>query len=161
MTASVRTDAGIVGEIIQNILPKVNEYLDWEYIREHYDEDPTGVAMAVSFVESEDDDEPAETLLFGIAEGPEVILLNQLTPEWEYLGTVMTFQEYGVKIFTPDDEMTPHKARYQYGGVDIYPAEGHSRTRLWYVGSEVLTMVMNTLEYEANNADAGETEVSE
>lgn len=150
-----RTDLGIVGNAIKELLPTVNEGFNWDVVKERYDEDPVGLAMGLFFTD-ESGAEPVEQVYVGIDSGPEIVLIDQLDTTWEYIGSVVTYQDYGLRILDPDDEMTPHRARVQYGGVDIHPENDHSRERVWYVTSNVLEVMLESVIYEQRSADAQE-----
>lgn len=138
---------GIVGQTIKDLLPTVNQGFNWEIIEERYDEEPVGTAMSLHFTDESGEDAVEEVML-GIAEGPEIVVLGGDAQGWDYIGAIVTYQDYGLRILDVDDPMTPDKARYQHGGVTIHPAEGESRERVWLVTSNVLDIMLESLIYE-------------
>jgi hypothetical protein len=139
-------DMGLVGQTIAGLLGTVNEGFDWDVIERRYDEDPVGTAMALHFTDEDGED----AVLLGIADGPRIVMLDELTDEWEYIGAIVTYQRFGLRILDPIDDMTPDKARYQHRGVTIYPGEEESRERVWLVVSNVLDIMLETVIYKAN-----------
>ncbi len=145
---------GIVGQTIKDLLPTVNEGFKWEIIENRYDEDPVGVAMSLHFT-NEDGDEPIEEIYLGIGEGPRIVLLDTMDEEaWDYLGAVVTYQDYGIRILDPDDPMTPDRARYQHSGITIHPAAEQSKERTWMVISNVLDIMLESVVYQNGHEDA-------
>lgn len=142
---------GVVGETIRDLLPLVNEGFNWNIIKERYDEHPEGTAMSIHLTDGSGEDVVEEVVL-GITEGPEIVVLDRLTPEWKYIGAIVTYQDYGFRILDVDDDMTPDKARYQHAGVSIHPADGESRERVWLVISNVLDIMLETLIYKRQMA---------
>lgn len=138
------TDIGIVGQTIKDLLPTVNQGFNWDIITERYDEDPVGTAMSLHFT-GEKGEEAIEEVMLGISEGPRIVILEELTPKWDYIGAIVTYQDYGLRILDVDDPMTPDRARYQHGGVTIHPAEDESRERVWLVTSNVLDIMLESL----------------
>lgn len=147
------TTMGFVGETIKELLPAVNNGFDWDFIKDHYDEEPVGTAMSLHFTD-EEGEETAEELYLGIAEGPQIIVLDQLTADWDYLGAIVTRQESGARILDPKDPMTPDRARYTHRDVAIQPSEAESRERVWMVVSNVLEAMLESLIYQ-NDEDSG------
>lgn len=145
---------GIVGQTVKDLLPMVNEGFNWEIIENRYDETPVGTAMSLHFTEESGDDS-VEDLYLGIAEGPRIVTLDGIGDEWDYIGAVVTYQDFGIRILDPDDEMTPDRARYQYGGVTINPAEGHSRERTWMVISNVLDIMLESVIHKEKQQSNG------
>ena len=148
-----KTNLGIVGQTIQDLLPTVNEGFNWDIIENQYDENPVGTAMSLHLTD-ESGGEPVEEVMLGISEGPRVVVLEELTDQWDYIGAIVTYQDYGLRILDVDDEMTPDKARYQHGGVTIHPAEDESRERVWLVISNVLDIMLESLIYKQQEAAA-------
>jgi hypothetical protein len=148
------TTLGIVGQTMKDLLPRVNAGFNWSIIRERYDESPVGTAMSVHLTD-ESGEESIEQVMLGIVEGPRIVILDELTPEWEYIGAIVTYQDYGLRILDVDDPMTPDKARYQHGGVSIHPADGESRERVWLVTSNVLDIMLETLVWQQQQAADG------
>lgn len=151
----VNNNIGIVGKTITDILPVVNEGFNWELVKERFDPDPVGKAMSLHFTE-DDGKEPIEEIYLGIAQGeggePRLVVLDSLGPNWEYLGSVVTYQDYGLKILDPDNPMTADEARYAHGGVKIQAGEGQSREKTWMVVSKVLDIMLKSHVY----SDSGE-----
>jgi hypothetical protein len=50
--------------------------------------------------------------------------------------------------------MDPDRARYQHAGVTIHPGPDKSRERTWLVVSNVLDIMLDSVVYQKNNADA-------
>lgn len=147
------TDIDIVGNAIQELLPTLNEGFNWDMVIEQYDEDPVGMAMGVFFTD-QSGQEPVERVFLGVSEGPKIVMLDGLDERWEYIGSIVTYQNYGLRILDPDDDMTPDRARYQYGGVSIHPESGHSRERVWMVISNVLEVMLESIVYQQNQQAA-------
>jgi len=141
------TTIGIVGQTIKDLLPTVNQGFNWDIITEQYDESPVGTAMSVHLTDETGED-AIEQVMLGIADGPRIVILEELTPEWDYIGAIVTYQDYGLRILDVDDPMTPDRARYQHGGVTIHPAEDESRERVWLVTSNVLDIMLESLIYD-------------
>lgn len=142
-------DLGLVGMTIRDLLPMVNEGFRWDLITEQYDEDPVGTAMSLHFTD-EDGDDAIEEIFLGIAPGPKLVVLPAINEEWDYLGAIVTYQDFGMRMLDPDDDMTPDRARYQHGGITIRAAEGESRERVWMVTSNVLDTMLESLIYQRN-----------
>lgn len=147
-----KSELGVVGGAIAELLGTVNEGFDWDVVTERYDEDPTGMAMGLFFT-NEEGDEPVEQVYVGVSSGPEIVLIEELDASWEYIGSVVTYQDYGLRILDPDDEMDPKRARYQYGGVDIHPESGHSRERVWMVTSNVLDAMLESIIWKQKSGE--------
>lgn len=148
------SNIGIVGQTIADLLDTVNEGFNWDIIRERYDNDPVGTAMSLHFTD-ETGEEALEDVYLGIAEGPEIIVLPTVDDDWDYIGAVVTYQDYGIRLLDPEDEMTPDKARYQHGGVTIKPPENKSRERTWMVISNVLDIMLESIIYEKRRDGSG------
>lgn len=142
------TTGGIVTQTITDLLDTVNAGFNWNIIEERYDENPVGTAMSLHFTD-ESGEEAVEEVTLGIAEGPKIVVLGQLTDEWDYIGAIVTYQDFGLRMLDPDDPMTPDRARYQHAGVTIHPGEGKSRERTWLVVSNVLDIMLESVIYEA------------
>lgn len=147
------TELGIVGSTIQDLLPTVNEGFNWDIIKKRYDSDPVGVAMSLHFTD-EEGAEPIEEIYLGIGEGPRIVLIDELDETWDYLGAVVTYQDFGLRILDPDDDMTPDRARYQHSGITIHPAEDESKERTWMVISNVLDIMLESVIYQNNQPEA-------
>lgn len=147
-------ELGIVGHTIKDLLPTVNEGFNWEIIRERYDKNPVGTAMSLHFT-GEAGEEAVEEIYLGIAEGPRIIILPGVGDEWDYIGAIITYQDYGLRILDPDDPMDPDRARYQHAGIRIDSPPGKSRERAWYVISNVLDIMLETLVYRAQQQEQG------
>jgi hypothetical protein len=151
------TTGGIVTETVKDLLPIVNGGFNWEIIEERYDADPSGTAMSLHFT-NEDGQEPVEEIVLGIADGPEIVVLDELTDEWDWIGAIVTYQDFGLRILDPDDPMTPDKARYQHRGITIQPGNDKSRERTWLVVSNVLDIMLESVVFQQEQADAAEAE---
>lgn len=138
---------GIVTQTIIDLLPTVNAGFNWDIITERYDSDPTGTAMSLHFTD-DSGAEPVEEVTLGIKEGPEIAVIEELTDDWNYIGAIVTYQDYGLRILDPDDPMDPDRARYAHGGVTIHPAEDKSKERTWLVVSNVLDIMLESVIYE-------------
>lgn len=147
---------GIVGQTIEDLLPVVNGGFNWDIIEKRYDENPAGTAMSLHFT-NEDGNEPIEEIYLGIAEGPRIALLDSLDGSWDYLGAVVTYQDYGLRILDPDDPMTPDRARYQHSGISIHPAQNKSKERTWMVISNVLDIMLESVIYQNKQGEAAPT----
>jgi len=142
---SAQGDApGAVEQIVRDLLPEVNEGFNWDLVTERYDSDPVGTAMTIHFTDEEGSD-AVESVHLGISEGPEIVMLDELDPRWDYIGAIVTKQGVGLRILRPNDPMTPERARWQYRQVAIHPAEGESRERVWMVCSKVLDVMLETV----------------
>jgi len=148
------TTIGIVGQTIKDLLPTVNQGFNWDIITEQYDESPVGTAMSVHLTDETGED-AIEQVMLGIADGPRIVILEELTPEWDYIGAIVTYQDYGLRILDVDDPMTPDRARYQHGGVTIHPAEDESRERVWLVTSNVLDIMLESLVWRQQQQENG------
>lgn len=148
------TNIGLVGETVRDLLPTVNSGFDWEIIKKRYDSDPTGKAMSLHFTDKTGENN-VEDVHLGIAEGPKIIVLDELTDDWHYLGAIVTYQDYGVRMLNPEDDMTPSRARFQHGGVSIHPAGDESRERVWMVTKNVLDIMLESVIYAANSGNEG------
>jgi len=149
-----QTQLGMVGETIRDLLPTVNRGFNWEIIEERYDENPVGTAMSIHFTE-ESGEEAVEEVYLGIGEGPQIAILPELEPGWDYIGAIVTYQDFGLRILDVNDPMTPDKARYQHAGVTIHPHEDESRERVWLVISNVLDIMLDSLIWEQQQAEGG------
>lgn len=145
---------GLVGQTINDLLPTVNRGFNWDIIENRYDENPVGTAMSLHFTD-EGGEESVEDIYLGIAQGPQIVTLPGVDDQWEYIGAIVTYQDFGLRILDPDDDMTPDKARYQHGGVTIESPEGQSRERTWLVVSNVLDIMLDSLIYEQQQQAAG------
>lgn len=141
------TRLGIVGNTIVDLLPTVNEGFNWETIEERYDENPVGTAMSLHFTD-EEGGESSEDVHLAIAEGPQIVVLEELDQRWDYIGAIVMYQDFGLRILDPEDPMTPDRARYQHRGVEIYPHGDESRERVWLVTSNVLDTMLESIIYE-------------
>lgn len=150
-------DLGLVGQTIKDLLGTVNDGFNWDIIENRYDENPVGTAMSLHFTD-ESGGEALEDIYLGIAPGPQIVLLPGVDDQWDYIGAVVTYQDYGLRLLDPDDDMTPDKARYQEGGVTIHSPEGKIRERTWMVVSNVLDIMLESVIYEQQR---GEAEVSD
>lgn len=148
-----QTQLGIVGQTIKDLLPIVNSGFNWDIIEKRYDENPVGLVMSLHFT-TEQGDEPVEEIYLAITEGPEIEVLQQVDSSADYLGAVVTYQDFGLRILDPDDEMTPDRARYQHKGITIHPAEGVSKERTWMVISNVLDIMLESVLYQQGQSDA-------
>lgn len=149
-----QTNIGIVGETVRDLLPTVNNGFDWDVIKKRYDSDPTGKAMSIHFTD-ESGDNSVEDIHLAITEGPEVVLLDELTDEWEYIGAIVTYQDFGVRMLNPEDDMTPTRARFQHGGVSIHPQDGESRERVWLVTKNILEIILESVIHQSNSGTEG------
>lgn len=149
---TTESTGGIVTATIEDLLPTVNAGFNWDIIREKYDSHPEGTAMSLHFT-NDQGSEPVEEIVLGIADGPKIEVLDKLTDEWDYLGGIVMFQESGLRILDPEDEMTPDRARYQYRDVTIHPANGKSKERTWLVVSNVLDIMLESLVYQNDGGD--------
>lgn len=145
---------GMVGRAIEDLLPVVNQGFNWNIIKERYDEDPVGTAMSLHLTDESGEDS-IEDVFLGIATGPQIVMLSEISDDWDYIGAVVTYQDYGLRILDPDDEMTPDKARYQHAGVTIEPGEGKSRERTWLVVSNVLDILLETVVWQQKQNGGG------
>lgn len=150
-------ELGLVGTTVKDLLPTVNEGFNWDLLKRRYDSNPAGSAMSLHFT-AEDGEESLEDVYLGIAEGPRLVVLPGVTEDWDYLGAIITYQDYGMRMLDPEDSMTPDRARYQHGGVTIQPAEEKSRERLWLVTSKVLDIMLESV---VHNNEAADAEVSD
>lgn len=135
---------GLVEQTIRDLLPILNEGFNWELVTTRYDNDPTETALAIQFTD-ETGKEPVEQILLGVAEGPRITILDGVPEDYKYLGSIVTYQDYGLRILDPQDPMDPDRARYSHNGVNIEAAEGESRERLWLVGSNVLETMLESV----------------
>lgn len=149
------TELGLVGGTVRDLLPTVNRGFNWDIIRDRYDESPVGTAMSIYFTD-EDGGEPVEKVHLAITDGPEIVVLQQLDDRWDYIGAIVTYQDFGLRILDPEDPMTPDRARYQHAGVTIQPAEGESRERVWLVVSNVLEIMLESIIYEQQRDGEGQ-----
>lgn len=148
------TNIGLVGETVRDLLPTVNTGFDWDVIKSRYDNSPEGKAMSLHFTDDSGNNN-VEDVHLGIAEGPEVVVLDKLTDEWDYIGAIVTYQDFGLRMLNPDDPMTPNRARFQHGGVSIHEADGESRERVWMVTSNVLDIMLESVIHEAKQRAQG------
>lgn len=142
------TELGVVGQTIQDLLPALNQGFNWDLIKRRYDDHPEGTAMSLHFT-ADDGEEPVEEVYLGIAEGPRIVILDQIDDRWDYIGAVVTYQDFGMRILDPEDPMDPDRARYQHRGVQIHPAEDESRERVWLVVSNVLEVMLETVIHQS------------
>lgn len=150
-------DLGLVGQTIKDLLPTVNEGFNWSIIEDRYDEDPVGTAMSLHFTD-EGGEEAVEEIFLGIAQGPRIVVLPGVDDQWDYLGAIVTYQDFGLRMLDPDDKMTPDRARYQHGSVTIRAADGKSRERVWMVISNVLDIMLESVIYQRQTSDEAEAE---
>lgn len=138
---------GIVGQTIKDLLPTVNEGFNWDVVKNRFDPDPIGKAMSLHFTE-ESGEQPIEEIYLGIAEGaggePELVVLDGVGDGWDYLGAVITYQDYGLNILDPNSDMDATIARYSHGGVRIEAGEGKSKEQVWMVVSKVLDIMLES-----------------
>lgn len=146
------SEIGLVGSTIRDLLPTVNEGFNWDIVKDRFDENPVGTAMSLHFTD-ESGETAIEQVHLGIVEGPKIVVLDRVDESWDYLGAIVTYQNFGLRILDPEDEMTPSKARYQHRGVTIHPAENESRTRVWLVVSKVLDVLLESVIYESNQSE--------
>lgn len=148
------TNIGVVGQTVADLLPTVNEGFNWDIIKNRYDESPVGTAMSLHFTD-ETGEQSVEDIYLGISDGPEIVVLEEMDDSWDYIGAIITYQDFGMRLLDPDDPMTPDRARYQHGGVTIQASEGHSRERTWMVISNVLNIMLESLVYNRENKADG------
>lgn len=141
---------GMVERTIRDLLPTLNAGLNWEEILERYDANPSHTVMAIQFADKEGA-EVKEQVLLGIKPGPEITVFDEVPEDYTFLGAIETYQDYGIRILDPDDDMTPATARYTMNGVTIRPVEGESKERLWLVGSNVLESMLQSIIWKQNN----------
>lgn len=134
---------GLVGGMIQDLLPMVNRGFDWEIIKQRYDNSPEGTAMSLHLTD-EQGQEPMEEIYLGLGEGPRIVILDELTDEWDYIGAVTMYQDAGAKILDPDNDLTPDMARYRDGEVRIDTPAEKSDERVWLVISNVLEIMLES-----------------
>jgi hypothetical protein len=149
-----RNNIDIVGQTIQDLLPVVNAGFNWDIIERLYDDQPVGTAMSLHFTD-ESGENSIEDLYLAIEEGPSVALVPTVTEEHDYIGAVIMYQDYGLRMLDPDDPMTPDRARYHHRGVTIQAAEGKSRERTWMVISNVLEVMLESVIYKQQQPAAG------
>lgn len=142
-----RNNIQIVGQTIQDLLPVVNAGFNWSLIERLYDDQPVGTAMSLHFTD-ETGEESVEDLYLAIEDGPSVAVVPNVTEAHDYIGAVVMYQDYGLRMLDPDDPMTPDRARYHHRGVTIQPAEGKSRERTWMVISNVLDVMLESVIYK-------------
>ncbi len=97
-----QTTGGIVTDTIKDLLPTVNAGFNWDIVRERYDRNPEGTAMSLHFTD-DSGEEPVEEVLLGIADGPKLVVLDEYTEEWDYLGAIVMYQKHGIRILDPDE----------------------------------------------------------
>lgn len=152
------TEIGIVGQTVKDILPMVNEGFNWEVVKNRFDPDPVGKAMSLHFTD-EQGKEPVEKIHLGIAQGedgePELVFLENVGPEWGYLGVVTTYQDFGIKILDPNNPMDAERARYQHRGIKVSTPEGTSTERTWMVVSKVLDIMLESHVHKQAEAKQG------
>ena len=134
------------------MLPAANEGFNTDLLTERYDENPERTAMSVHFTDGPGGDE-LEKVALGVNDDLELEMLGTIPETYQYIGAVVTYQDYGMQILDPDHPMTPDRARYQHGGVKILPAEGESRERTWLVISNVMDIILESAIYQQNSAD--------
>lgn len=149
-----QTTGGIVTDTIKDLLGTVNAGFNWDIVRERYDRNPEGTAMSLHFTD-DSGEEPVEEVLLGISDGPELIVLDEYTEEWDYLGAIVMYQKHGIRILDPDDPMNADKARYQEGSVTIQPGEGKSRERTWMAVSKILDIMLESVVHSNDGGDDG------
>jgi hypothetical protein len=143
-------DTAEVGSIVGGLLGEVNAGFNWDVVRERFDPDPVGKSITLHFL-NEDGETLAEKVTLGVADGPELVLVgDDGDPRFENVGDVVTYQDYGLRVLDPDDNMTPEAARYQYNGVNIETAEGESRERVWLIASTILNIMLESIIREQN-----------
>lgn len=142
--SDTQTELGPVGKTIRDLLPIVNDGLDWEMVKTRYDSRPEGTAMSLHLTD-ESGDQKVEQVYLGIAPGPELVVLDHLSDEWDYIGAIVTYQKYGRKILDAGDPMTPDRARYTHGGVTVHPHGDESRERVWFVVKNVLDIMLESI----------------
>lgn len=152
--SNTQPELGLVGQTISDLLPLVNEGFNWDIIENRYDEDPVGTAMSLHFTD-ETGQNSVEDVYLGIDSGPEIIILSELTDDWDYIGAVVTYQDFGTRILDPEDDMTPDRARYQHAGVTIRAPEEQSRERTWMVTSNVLDIMLESVIHDQQAGKVG------
>jgi len=134
---------GLVGGMVQDLLPMVNRGFDWDIIKQRYDNAPEGTAMSLHLTD-EEGQEPMEEIYLGLADGPQIVILDRLTEEWDYIGAVTMYQDAGARILDPDNDLTPDMARYRDGEVRIDTPPEKSDERVWLVISNVLEIMLES-----------------
>jgi hypothetical protein len=148
-------DPGIVEMTVRDLLPTVNAGFNWEMVTQRYDPDPVGTALTIYFTD-ESGKEKIEEIHLGIAEGPELVVLDGLDPRWDFIGSIVTKQDIGIRILDPDDDMDPDRARFHHGRVEIHPAEGEGRERVWLVCSQVLDVMLESIIWKRQQEGGGD-----
>ena len=149
-----QTTGGIVTDTIKDLLPTVNAGFNWDIVRKRYDRNPEGTAMSLHFTD-DSGDEPVEEVLLGIADDPKLVVLDQYTDDWDYLGAIVMYQKHGIRILDPDDPMNADAARYQHGSVTIRPGEDKSRERTWMAVSKILDIMLESVIHSDGDDDQG------
>lgn len=144
-------EPGVVGQTIKDLLPVLNEGFNWEIVTGRYDKDPTQTALTIEFT-NEGGDKVVEHVTLGVMEGPEITILEEVPEHYKWMGAIVTYQDYGIRILDPNDDMTPDRARYTHRGVQIQPAEGESRERLWLVASSIMESMLESVVWKQQQA---------
>lgn len=152
--SSQQSEPKLVAQTVKGLLPRVNQRLDWEYIRRKFDPEPEGTALSFHF--SDDSGEGyVEELTLAVNSEPRIVMLDEADDSWEYLGAIATFHETGLRCLNPDDELTVERAYYQHGDIDIHPVEGQSRGALWLIGKSIFEIVLEIAKGKQAEEDNG------
>jgi hypothetical protein len=135
---------GVVEQTIKDLLPVLNAGFDWERVKQFYDKHPEGTAITLQF-KDKGGENTIEEITMVVNDGPEIAITDAVPEDYNWLGVIATYQDYGLKILDPEHPMGPDEARYTHRGVTIHPAEEESRERLWLVGSGVLESMLESV----------------
>ena len=159
--ASTEHTPETVVEFVRRALPAVNENLDWETLKARFDPDPVGNSLGMVLYKTDADgtDKVVESFGFRVVDGP-TITLDQYdieaagNPSQVFgLGDVITYRETAINVLHPDRDLTPQKACYQRGEVDLNAANPIQKRRVWLVGSAILEMITHELDTLLSEAE--------
>lgn len=140
-------ESTLVTDTIRGLLPVINSGFDTTELTERYDANPERTAMSIHFTDA-DGERAIERIVLGLDDDLEVTILDGIPDGWRNIGAIVTYQDYGLRILDPDDDMTPQRARYQHAGVRIEPADGEHRERVWLVISSMLEVILESIIYK-------------
>jgi len=69
------------------------------------------------------------------------------------LGDVVTYRETAINVLHPDHDLTPQKASYQRGEVDLNAANPIQKRRVWLISSAILEMITHELDTLLSEAE--------
>lgn len=146
-----------VEEFVRRALPGVNRNLDWEVLTTRYDPDPVGNTLGMVLYQEGEAGAEQVVEAFGFAviegaDGPEIEVvpygIEQAADPSRVLGLgdVITYRRTALNVLNPDTDLTPQKACYQRGEVDLNAADPLQKRRVWLVSSAIMEMITRELD---------------